>query len=84
MLKPSRDSLEVFVYGGDEWRTRKRGIEVGERDSHSSKQLKVLEVRDMKRRLQVEFATRFATRKFLDIDSVEKSGGERGIRTGRR
>jgi hypothetical protein len=45
----------------------------------SSKYLKVLEARDEKLRLHVEFATRFATRKCLDIDSVGKSGGREGF-----
>jgi hypothetical protein len=31
------------------------------------------------RRLQVEFATRFATRNFPAVDSVEKSGGREGF-----
>jgi hypothetical protein len=60
---------------------RKRGIGVGERDWLSSKQLKLLESANDKRSLPSEFATRFATRKCVDIDSVGKSGGERGIRT---
>ena len=39
----------------------------------------MLEARDEKRRLHLEFATRFATRNFAAINSVRKSGGREGF-----